>query len=102
MLKEVDLSSLSIVDSVPVSIGELGSKSSIAIVGVSLLWGLVLAWESLGVLLVKLGHEVGGEGANSGWHGEQVDREQVLQGDGHEEDEHPLETLVHLVLVCCN
>ena len=86
MLKEVDLSSLSIVHIEPVGVGELLGEVAIARVRVAVLWGLLLSWEGFAMNLIVLLHDLPAEGSNTDTHGHKVYREDILENDSHGED----------------
>ena len=102
MLEEVDLATLGTVEVEPVSIREFLGIVAIARVRVAELRGVLLAWESLAVDLVELLHELPVEDLDAGAHRHSVDGDQILNDDGHGEDQTPKHLLGNLVVALRN
>ena len=78
VLKEVTLSSLSVIQFEPVSIGELLGEVAIAGVRVAELGRLFLSREGFAMDLIELLHELSVEDLDASAHGHGVDRDHVL------------------------
>ena len=98
VLEEVDLATLGTIEVEPVSIWEFLGIVAIARVRVAELRGILLAWESLAVDLVELLHELPVEDFDASAHRHSVDGDQILDYDGHGEDQTPKHLLGNLVL----
>ena len=98
LLEESDLGSLPVVDVVPLVVGKLHAISAIACVRVPKFRGFGLPREGLAVFIVELLHEGFVEGTKSGPHGHEVDGEEVLESNGHDQEQDPEERLWDLHL----
>ena len=100
MLKEIDLTSLTVVHFEPVSIGELFAEVAVSSVRVAKFRSLLLAWEGGTVLSVELLHELTREDLDASAHRECVDRKDVLECDEQGHNYAPKELLRDLILIC--
>ena len=98
MLKEIDLTSLTVVHFEPVSIGELFAIVAVSSVRVAKF--RCLFTEGGNVLSVELLHELTREDLYASAHRECVDRKDVLECDEQGHNYAPKQLLRDLILIC--